>query len=128
MTSKKIPISLSEQFAAEKAAQLQQEAIEESDGAESALDLEDSAGVTNNEGLHQSYSNPYHEAPDFPLYLWAALPILLIAFGGTAAIVLAVLGTLVNFFLIHIYTRPINRYVLAGVVSFAALMLYLLIG
>lgn len=128
MTTEKRRISLTEQFEAEKTAQLEQEAGLEDDKEKVIEDHEDSTGMTNNEGLHQSYSNPYHQAPDFPLYLWAALPILLIAFGGTVAIILAVLGTVANFFLIHIYTRPINRYLLTGVVSLVALALYLLIG
>ncbi|CAA6811887.1 MAG: Unknown protein [uncultured Thiotrichaceae bacterium] len=125
MTTEKRRISLTEQFEAEKTALQAKDALLDKNEADR---IEDDAVITNNEGLHQSYSNPYHRAPDFPLYLWAVLPILLVAFSGPVAIILAVLGTIANFFLIHIYTRPINRYLLTGIVNSVALVLYLLIG
>lgn len=125
MTHEKRAMSLTEQFEAEKVARLEQEAAALANDKASVLD--ENVGMTNNDGLFQSYSNPYKRAPDFPLYLWAALPILLIAFGGKATIILAIFGTVVNFFIIHIYTRPINRYLLASIVSVAVVLLYLLL-
>lgn len=84
---------------------------------------ESSASVT--EGIQRTVFT----APSFMLNLWAVLPLLLLAFafGNGTIIVLAIVTVVINFFIINMKVHDSKRYVAAGIISFMALVIYLMI-
>ena len=75
-------------------------------------------GEENHEAPHANNSN----SPSFMLHLWSALPVLLVAYGSYK---IAIVATLLNFFLIQTWTSTTNRYIISGFVSFIAALIYL---
>ena len=72
----------------------------------------------------KSYSDNSN-SPSFMLHLWSTLPVLLVAYGSYK---IAIIATLLNFFLIQTWTSTANRYIISGFVSFVTLLIYLVTG
>ena len=66
----------------------------------------------------------YVTPPSFLLYLWACFPLLLLATVDNKAIIIGVVATAVNFIFIHLDTFRTMRYLLAGIMTFLAIVLY----
>jgi cell division protein FtsW (lipid II flippase) len=64
--------------------------------------------------------------PSLLLHLWSVLPILLVAEGDVGLASIALLVTLISFFLIQVETRTMIRYISSGLVGFIPFVLYFL--
>ncbi len=62
--------------------------------------------------------------PPFLLYIWACFPLLLLSVVTLKATAIAIIATLINFIIIHRDTAISARYLLTGLITFMAIILY----